>query len=184
MGGKAPISGNSVARASPVPPAFAIPAQAYLEAVDAAEIERSSSNATPLRGRRMTRSSPGNRGNYRISFGAWPCPTTCAHRSAGPTPISARRSVAVRVLAPAEDAADTSFAGIHESYTDVVGDEALIDAVRACWASLWTPRALTYRSLRGYTDEPSLAVVVQRMVRSDRSGVASRPTPAPATGTG
>ena len=79
--------------------------------------------------------------------------------------------VAVRSSAPAEDAADTSFAGIHDSFTNVSGDDAVLDAVRRCWASLWSERALSYRAARGYGEEPSVAVVVQTMVSSDRSGV-------------
>ncbi|MCK0089662.1 phosphoenolpyruvate synthase [Rhodococcus sp. HNM0563] len=80
--------------------------------------------------------------------------------------------VAVRSSAPAEDAADTSFAGIHESYTNIIGADAVVRAVQTCWASLWSERARTYRGLRGVTDEPSIAVVVQVMVESEVSGVA------------
>ncbi len=72
---------------------------------------------------------------------------------------------------PAEDAADTSFAGIHDSFVGVSGDDALIEAIGKCWASLWSERALTYRSVQGVTDEPSIAVVVQLMVDADQSGV-------------
>lgn len=80
--------------------------------------------------------------------------------------------MAVHSSAPAEDAGDTSFAGIHESYTEVVGEKAVLKAVQDCWCSFWTPRAMTYRAVSGYDDEPSIAVVVQKMVRSDTSGVA------------
>lgn len=79
--------------------------------------------------------------------------------------------VAVRSSAPAEDAADTSYAGIHDSFTDICGPDALVEAIRKCWASLWSERALTYRSVQGVTEEPSVAVVVQLMVDSDTSGV-------------
>ncbi|MGZ4552591.1 MAG: PEP/pyruvate-binding domain-containing protein, partial [Mycobacteriaceae bacterium] len=79
--------------------------------------------------------------------------------------------VAVRSSAPAEDGADTSFAGIHESYTNVIGDDAVVDAVRKCWVSLWSERALSYRSERSLGEEPSIAVVVQTMVDADCAGV-------------
>lgn len=84
--------------------------------------------------------------------------------------------VAVRSSATAEDAAGTSFAGMHRSLLDVPvlgdGDErALIEAVRACWASLFSPRALAYRLERGLTAEPAIAVVVQQMVAPLVAGV-------------
>ncbi|MDZ7731952.1 MAG: PEP/pyruvate-binding domain-containing protein [Acidimicrobiia bacterium] len=79
--------------------------------------------------------------------------------------------VAVRSSATAEDAADTSFAGMNETYTNVVGAEALIDRVVDCWASLFGDRVVSYRSSRGLDDEPAIAVVVQRMVDAESSGV-------------
>ncbi|RKG80095.1 phosphoenolpyruvate synthase [Corallococcus exercitus] len=80
-------------------------------------------------------------------------------------------AVAVRSSATAEDTATTSFAGMHESFTNVVGDDALIDRVRACWASAFAPRVVAYRKAQGLTDVPEIAVVVQAMVDSARSGV-------------
>lgn len=79
--------------------------------------------------------------------------------------------VAVRSSATSEDAASTSFAGIHESFTDVVGGDALIDRMKACWASAYAQRALAYRRAQHISEEPALAVVVQKMVRSTRSGI-------------
>ena len=76
--------------------------------------------------------------------------------------------VAVRSSAAAEDAADASYAGEHDSYLDVVGPDAVADAVVACWASLYTARAVAYR--RGRPAGP-MAVVVQRMVAARAAGV-------------
>ncbi|RKG95096.1 phosphoenolpyruvate synthase [Corallococcus sp. CA053C] len=81
------------------------------------------------------------------------------------------RAVAVRSSATAEDTASTSFAGMHETFTNVVGDEALIDRLRACWASAYGERVVSYRKAQGLTEEPEIAVVVQAMVDSARSGV-------------
>src|SRR5262249_23272466 len=64
-----------------------------------------------------------------------------------------------------------SFAGLHDTYLDVRGDAAVIDAVKRCWASLWTARALAYRKTQGFDSFPSIAVVVQAMVESEVSGV-------------
>ncbi|WP_034510734.1 phosphoenolpyruvate synthase [Blastococcus sp. URHD0036] len=81
-------------------------------------------------------------------------------------------AVAVRSSAVGEDSADTSFAGMNESLTNVTGPAAVVDAVVTCWASLFSPRSLSYRDEQGLHDLPQLAVVVQRMVSTCRSGVA------------
>ena len=76
--------------------------------------------------------------------------------------------VAVRSSATAEDLPGASFAGQHESYLDVRGHAALIDAVRLCMASLFTDRAIVYRHERGYAHRAvGLSVGIQKMVRSD-----------------
>ncbi|ADD40867.1 PEP/pyruvate-binding domain-containing protein [Stackebrandtia nassauensis] len=80
--------------------------------------------------------------------------------------------VAVRSSATAEDLPDASFAGQMESYLNVSGTEAVVDAVRRCWASLWTDRAIEYRSRIGIpASDVALAVVVQRMVDAEAAGV-------------
>jgi rifampicin phosphotransferase len=80
--------------------------------------------------------------------------------------------VAVRSSATAEDLEDASFAGQQDTYLNVRGAAALLDAVRECWASLWTERAVAYRARQGIDPaELALAVVVQRMVEADAAGV-------------
>ncbi|MBZ5710032.1 PEP/pyruvate-binding domain-containing protein [Nannocystis pusilla] len=80
--------------------------------------------------------------------------------------------VAVRSSATAEDLADASFAGQHDTYLEVAGESALLLSLRRCWASLWTPRALDYRAARGIDHlGVAIAVVVQRMVQSEFAGV-------------
>ncbi|GAA4902199.1 phosphoenolpyruvate synthase [Actinomycetospora succinea] len=80
--------------------------------------------------------------------------------------------VAVRSSATAEDLADASFAGQQETFLDVRGEEAVLDAVVRCWASLWTARAIDYRARQGIArTDVRLAVVIQRMVAADASGV-------------
>ena len=81
-------------------------------------------------------------------------------------------TVAVRSSATAEDLPDASFAGQQESFLNVSGNDQLLDAVRRCWASLWTARAITYRRRHHIpADEVSLAVVVQLIVAADASGI-------------
>lgn len=80
--------------------------------------------------------------------------------------------VAVRSSATAEDLPDLSFAGQQDTLLNVVGDQALLDAVVTCWSSLWTARAIAYRQRNGIAhDDVALAVVVQAMVESESSGV-------------
>ncbi|MCK2219959.1 PEP-utilizing enzyme [Actinomadura sp. ATCC 31491] len=80
--------------------------------------------------------------------------------------------VAVRSSATAEDLPGAAFAGQQDTYLNVVGEAALLDAVRRCWGSLWTERAIAYRARLGIDDaEVSIAVVVQRMVEPDAAGV-------------
>jgi len=87
--------------------------------------------------------------------------------------------VAVRSSATAEDLAEASFAGQQDTYLNVVGAEALVAAVRDCWASLWTDRAIRYRASHAVDPQGlSLAVVVQRLVPADAAGVMFTANPA------
>ena len=83
--------------------------------------------------------------------------------------------VAVRSSAIAEDLQHASLAGQHESYLNIIGEEALLNAVRKCYASLYTDMAIKYREDNGFAHEKAaLSVGVQKLVRSDKasSGVA------------
>jgi phosphoenolpyruvate synthase/pyruvate phosphate dikinase len=80
--------------------------------------------------------------------------------------------VAVRSSATAEDMADASFAGLHDTYLDIRGRDEVLGAVRRCWASLWTARCASYRRHAGIDHASALiAVVVQTMVGSEVAGV-------------
>jgi phosphohistidine swiveling domain-containing protein len=110
--------------------------------------------------------------------------TTIADRFAGgeiPSPIAAGvcRSyaalgggpVAVRSSATVEDLPEASFAGQQETFLDVIGNGAVLEAVKRCWASLWTGRALAYRQRRAIpADDVALAVVVQPMIAAEVAG--------------
>jgi pyruvate,water dikinase len=79
--------------------------------------------------------------------------------------------VAVRSSATAEDLPEMSFAGQQDTYLNIRGD-ALLDAVKRCWASLWNPRAIAYRDRNGVPhDDVALAVVVQELVDADAAGI-------------
>jgi phosphohistidine swiveling domain-containing protein len=88
------------------------------------------------------------------------------------TALGHEEAVAVRSSATAEDLAHASFAGQQDTYLNVVGSAALLDAVRRCWASLWTDRAVSYRNANGIDHRgAALAVVVQRMIDAAVAGV-------------
>jgi rifampicin phosphotransferase len=80
--------------------------------------------------------------------------------------------VAVRSSATVEDLPGMSAAGQHDTYLNVRGEAAVLDAVKRCWASLWSARAIGYRARRGVgPGEVSIAVVVQRLVLAEAAGV-------------
>lgn len=80
--------------------------------------------------------------------------------------------VAVRSLATAEDLPGASFAGQQETYLNIHGEQEVLAAIKRCWASLWTARAIAYRLNNNIDHETvALAVVVQKLVFSDAAGI-------------
>ena len=80
--------------------------------------------------------------------------------------------VAVRSSATAEDLPEASFAGQQDTFLNVTGRSAVVEQIRECWASLFTPRAISYRAEQGFDhEEVAIAVVVQRQVDAEKSGV-------------
>lgn len=91
--------------------------------------------------------------------------------------------VAVRSSATAEDLPEASFAGQQETFLNIRGEEALLDACRRCYASLFTDRAISYRAEQGFgQDAVALSIGVQEMVRSDQAGAGVLFTLDPETG--
>ncbi len=81
-------------------------------------------------------------------------------------------AVAVRSSATAEDLPDMSFAGQQETYLNMRGEAMILEAVKRCWASLWTARAIDYRARHHIASQDvSLAVVVQELVLADAAGI-------------
>jgi phosphohistidine swiveling domain-containing protein len=110
----------------------------------------------------------------RSAFLATPIPQSLAQAiTAAVEELGAEKPLAVRSSAPGEDSANRSFAGLHESVVGVVGTDAVLDAVRVVWASLWSDAALLYRQELALDPALSrMAVVVQEVINGDRSGVA------------
>jgi pyruvate, water dikinase len=86
--------------------------------------------------------------------------------------------VAVRSSATMEDTAQASFAGMNRSFLNVLGEDQLAQRVKDVWASLYSPRVLFYRKRLELLGEPEIAVIVQEMADSDKSGVAFSVDPA------
>ncbi len=171
-GGKGANLGEMAAAGLPVPEGFVITAEAYLTALDREGIRESVREAGASSASADEHALADASAELRSQVGAVTLPDEVAeairesYRELGP-----RLSVAVRSSATAEDSAEASFAGMNASFTNVVGEEELLQRVVDCWASLWGTRAMAYRAENDFTEEPAIAVVVQRMVDSDRSGV-------------
>ncbi|MDF1488434.1 PEP/pyruvate-binding domain-containing protein [Tessaracoccus caeni] len=160
VGGKAANLGECRRAGLPVPPGFCVSTDAYREATEeiaellAADAQRG--DAASARERILALSLPDALLNSIAE--------AYEHLGDGP--------VAVRSSATAEDLANASFAGQQDTYLGVNGIDAVLDAVRRCWASLWTDRAVDYRRQQGILDDDlALAVVVQVMVPADTAGV-------------
>jgi pyruvate,water dikinase len=85
--------------------------------------------------------------------------------------LSCKTGVAVRSSASVEDSETASYAGQQDTYLNVKEKDAVPDRIRDCWASFFSERALFYRSRHGNLDDLGMAVVVQRQIESERSGV-------------
>ena len=82
------------------------------------------------------------------------------------------KPLAVRSSASAEDSAGASFAGIHESFLNIRGMDSILSAIKGCYASLWTPRAVAYRRKMNVRDDEVIqAVVIMEMVEAEDAGV-------------
>ncbi|MEV5052878.1 PEP/pyruvate-binding domain-containing protein [Arthrobacter sp. LAR12-1-1.1] len=172
VGGKAANLGELARAGLPVPPGFCLTTRAYLDATASpalADVHRALAATTPddLAGLAALAA----KARALVLDADVPAGIDAAVRAAYAA-LGADTAVAVRSSATAEDLPFASFAGQQDTFLNVVGADALLAAVRRCWASLWTDRAVTYRAVQGI--EPSavsLAVVVQRMVDAAVAGV-------------
>lgn len=176
VGGKAANLGELLSAGLQVPDGFCLTTEAYLQAVAPLGLDdvHRALQVTPSADVGALAGLAG-RARGLITSAELPPAIAEAVRSAYEELGSAELPdvpVAVRSSATAEDLPLASFAGQQDTYLNVVGTEPLLDAVRACWASLWTDRAVAYRADRGI--DPSavaLAVVVQRMADAAVAGV-------------
>ncbi len=173
VGGKG-ISLARMARAGlPVPGGFHITTAAYREFVAANALQPHILNALAAANPATPASlDAASQAIARcFSSAAIPAEIECAVRGAYEN-LGAAISVAVRSSATAEDLPGASFAGQQETYLNIRGAQAVLEAVKKCWASLWTARAIAYRARQGIAPESvALAVVVQELVSADAAGV-------------
>jgi pyruvate,water dikinase len=173
VGGKAASLLRMAAAGLPVPPAFVLTTEAYRQFVAANDLApvivadvRSLSEADPGSWERAATAI-----QARFAEAAIPDDLVAAVRAAY-AGLGAGVAAAVRSSATAEDLPGASFAGQQETFLNVHGAAAVLDAIRRCWASLWTDRALAYRHRLGIDQETvAMAVVIQRLVPAEAAGV-------------
>ena len=154
-GGKGANLGELVRAGLPVPDGFVVTTAAYADAAAAVDL--------PVDG-------DGEAVRDRIATA--PVPAALRAEIARGYAGLGGGPVAVRSSATAEDLPGAAFAGQQDTYLGVVGEDAVLAAVRRCWASLWTDRAIAYRARLGIDPaEVAIAVVVQRMVDAEVAGV-------------
>jgi pyruvate,water dikinase len=152
-GGKGASLATMTGEGLPVPPGFVISSAAFAAAVD----------EDVLRARMRARDIAGARA---LVAGASPPRELIAEQYAALTGL-----VAVRSSACAEDSEAASYAGQQETYLNVAGLDAVLRDVVACWLSFFADRAVFYRREKGSLDDVAMAVVVQQMIASKKSGV-------------
>lgn len=173
VGGKGANLGELARAGLPVPPGFCVTTRAWrahlagdthfdrlldrLSALDPDDLEGTRALGAGIRSHIESRAMPG--AIAEAITDAWQA-------------LDLDRPLAVRSSATAEDLPSASFAGQQDTWLNVVGRDALLDRVRACWASLYTDRAILYRRRNAVPHRGvAIAIVVQRMVRPSKSGI-------------
>jgi len=180
VGGKNASLGEMVSQLSVrgvlVPPGFATTAEQYWQFVHANGLrEKIAATLANYSARKIGLPEAGRTIRSAILRGEWPEDIAAAisegYRELSRRSGKADADVAVRSSATAEDLPDASFAGQQETFLNVRGETALLDACRRCYASLFTDRAISYRQTKGFDHmKVALSVGVQNMVRSDLGG--------------
>ncbi len=172
VGGKGANLGEMTQAGIPVPPGFVVTAQAYFDFLEQSGLK--AKVAAALAGLDTRDNEALNRASFAIKelITSVPLPADLdleivrAYREMGEGPV------AVRSSATAEDMPEASFAGQQSTFLNIEGTAEVSNAVRACWASLFEARAIFYRVENGFDHmKVGIAVPVQRMVQSERSGV-------------
>jgi len=177
VGGKGANLGELMAAGVPVPAAFCITTEAYRRFLDKSRLLTPISEILHTIDYEDPAGIEASSSSIRTTLMAAPIPPEVEEEIAAAYAVlegqvGAGVAVSVRSSATAEDLPGTSFAGQQDTYLHVCGAAPVIAAVKRCWASLWTGRAVAYRQAQGFAHESVLlAVVVQEMFPSEVSGV-------------
>ena len=172
VGGKGANLGEMTKAHIPVPPGFIVTSHSYFEFL------KKSNLADKIRNLLSDLDPEDSEKLQKVAFeikemlNSAPMPEEIAHEIAQAYGTLGGGPVAVRSSATAEDLPEASFAGQQRTFLNIIGEEAVINAVQGCWASLFEPRAIFYRIHQGFDHfSVGIAVPVQRMVQSETSGV-------------
>lgn len=176
-GGKGANLGELTAAGLPVPPGFVVTAQAYqlfttvsglsqsiaseMEGLNVDDTMELQTRAKEIQQMIIRTDMPSNIKNEIIK----------AYDTLSQRDGVKAQFVAVRSSATMEDSEQASFAGMNATFLNVKGKDELIKKVKECWASLYGARVIFYRAKKEFLEEPVIAVVVQKMVNSDKAGV-------------
>ena len=172
VGGKGASLGRLVEAGFPVPPGFVVTTDAYAACLRANDLEVQIQNILTDLDYGDPDQLDQKTSKIRDAIDGCSLPDGLADEIVAAYEELGDPYVAVRSSATAEDLEGASFAGLYDTYLHVRGGDALLDAVRGCWASLWTARVTAYRQSKGFDHaDVGIAVVIQTMVDADVSGV-------------
>jgi pyruvate,water dikinase len=183
VGGKGANLGEMVNEAFPVPTGFVVTVQAYLkfieekgikqeiiDKIDSIDVEKTEElEKTSREVRELILRTPMNK---RLENEIKDSYSKMGQKKIAFLSTRVEEYVAVRSSATSEDLPTASFAGQQETFLNIKGRSEVVEAVKRCWASLFTARAVYYRKKQGFeTEKVGIAVVVQKMVESEVSGI-------------
>ena len=176
VGGKASGLGELVRAGLPIPPGFVVTTEAYAAFVAHPVLAEAIRSALATVDPQRPDTVDGASTRIRDAFDRTEFPSVLRKAITEAYDAYAKahrvRFSAVRSSATAEDLENASFAGLQETYLNVTGTDQILTSIRRCWSSLFTPRVIIYRARKGFGhSDVRLAVLVQKMVDSDVSGI-------------
>lgn len=176
VGGKASKLGEVVREGLPVPPGFVVTTDAYGAFVAIPSLRDEIAAALGQLDTSKSKNVEAASQRIRAAFDRTDFPPELRKEiAAAYEAFASEHSVrfsAVRSSATAEDLEGASFAGLQDTYLNVSGTDAILDAIRRCWSSVFTPRVIAYRGRKGFEHaDVRLAVLIQKMVDSIVSGI-------------
>ena len=173
VGGKGANLGEMIGADFPVPPGFVITSKAYFEFLKSNSLETKIQHLLEGVNYQVADSLEQTSKNIKRLIVSSPIPEEITQKIFDLyEKIGLKTPVAIRSSATSEDSKEASFAGQNETFLDVIGEAAVIDSVRRAWASFFDARSIFYRHEKKVSQVGAgIALVVQKMVESDASGV-------------